>query len=54
MAWNNSVSRLANTSRRKVLGAALMYAISLTIRSPSAAGKETEGFDFFCSTDGFL
>lgn len=42
MAWNNSVSRLANTSRRKVLATALTYAISLTVRSTSAAGKETK------------
>jgi len=41
MAWNNSVSRLANASRRKVLATTLMYATSLTVRSTSAAGKET-------------
>jgi non-heme chloroperoxidase len=41
MAWNNSVSRLANTSRRKILATTLMYAFSLTVRSPSAVGKET-------------
>jgi len=41
MAWNNSVSRLANTSRRKILATTLMYAFSLTVRSSSAAGKET-------------
>jgi non-heme chloroperoxidase len=42
MAWNNSVSGLANTSRRKVLATTLLYAISLTVRSTSAAGKETK------------
>jgi non-heme chloroperoxidase len=41
MAWNNSACRLANTSRRKVLASSLMSAISLTVRSPSVAGKET-------------
>lgn len=41
MAWNNSVSRLANASRRKVLATTLMYATSLTVRSTSAAGKDT-------------
>jgi non-heme chloroperoxidase len=41
MAWNNSACRLANTSRRKVLATSLMSAISLTVRSPSVAGKET-------------
>jgi non-heme chloroperoxidase len=42
MAWNNSACRLANTSRRKVLATSLMSAISLTVRSPSVAGKETK------------
>src|SRR5438094_414053 len=42
MAWNNSVSQLATTSRRKVLASALIYATSLTVRSSSATGKETE------------
>jgi non-heme chloroperoxidase len=41
MAWNNSACQLANTSRRKVLATSLMSAISLTVRSPSVAGKET-------------
>jgi len=40
MAWNNSVSGLANTSRRKVLATTLLYAISLTVHSTSAAGKK--------------
>jgi non-heme chloroperoxidase len=41
MDWNNSVNRLANASRRKVLASTLIYAFSLTIRSSSAAGRET-------------
>jgi non-heme chloroperoxidase len=41
MAWNNSASRFANSSRRKVLATSLMSAISLTVRSTSVAGKET-------------
>jgi non-heme chloroperoxidase len=41
MAWNNSACQLANASRRKVLATSLMSAISLTVRSPSVAGKET-------------
>jgi non-heme chloroperoxidase len=40
MAWNNSVSRLASFSRRKVLAATLMYPVSMTLRSTSAAGNE--------------
>jgi non-heme chloroperoxidase len=42
MAWTNSISRLANTSRRKVLATALMYGASMTVRSSSAAGEETK------------
>ena len=42
MTWNNSVSRRVNTSRRKVLATALMYAISVSLRSTSVAGKETK------------
>jgi non-heme chloroperoxidase len=42
MTRNNFPSRLANISRRKVLAATLMYAISLTVRSTSATGKETD------------
>jgi non-heme chloroperoxidase len=40
MAWNSSVSRLADTSRRKVLTTSLMSAVSLTVHSTSVAGKE--------------
>jgi hypothetical protein len=40
MAWNNAVGRLANTSPLKVHAATLIYAISLAIRSSSAAGKK--------------
>jgi non-heme chloroperoxidase len=40
MAWTNSISRFANTSRRNVLATALMYAASMTVRSSSAAGEE--------------
>ena len=39
MAWNNAVSRLANTPRRNAFGATRMDAISLTA---SAVGKDTE------------
>jgi non-heme chloroperoxidase len=46
MAWNNSVSRLATTSRRKVLASALIYATSLTVRSSSATGKEKDSSTF--------
>ena len=42
MTRNHSLSRLAHISRRKVLATTLMYAISLTVRSTSATGKETE------------
>ncbi|GEC53396.1 non-heme chloroperoxidase [Bradyrhizobium japonicum] len=42
MVWNNSVARLARTSRRKLLTASIMSAMSLTIRSTSAVGKETK------------
>ena len=42
MTRNNSLSRFANISRRKVLATTLMYAMSLTVRSSSATGKETE------------
>jgi non-heme chloroperoxidase len=46
MAWNNSLSRLATTSRRKVLASALIYATSLTVRSSSATGKEKDSSTF--------
>src|SRR5947207_5028388 len=46
MAWNNSVSKLATTSRRKVLASALIYATSLTVRSSSATGKEKDSSTF--------
>ena len=36
----NSVSRLASTSRRKILATTLMYAASVTVRSTSAAGSD--------------
>jgi hypothetical protein len=42
MAWKNSVRRLANISRRKVLATTLMYAISLIVHSTSTAGEGTE------------
>jgi non-heme chloroperoxidase len=41
MVRNVPLSRLADTSRRKVLATPLMSAISLTLRSSSAAGEET-------------
>jgi non-heme chloroperoxidase len=40
MVWTNSINRLANTSRRKILLAALTSAVSINIRSSSAAGEE--------------
>jgi non-heme chloroperoxidase len=40
MAWTKSISKLANTSRRSVLATAIMSAISMNIRSSSAAGEE--------------
>lgn len=42
MVWTTPINRLANTSRRKVLITALMYAVSVNIRSSSAAGEETK------------
>jgi non-heme chloroperoxidase len=47
MVWTNSVNRLANTSRRKVLATALMYAVSMTVRSSSAAGEEAKPSKYF-------
>jgi len=41
MDWNSHINRLPNASRRKVLATTLMYAMSLTLRSTSATGKET-------------
>lgn len=43
MAWQRSMGRLGSTSRRKILATSLIYATSLTLRSTSAAGKETKG-----------
>ncbi len=42
MFWTNSTSRLVNLSRRKVLATAPLYALSMTVRSSSAAGEETK------------
>jgi non-heme chloroperoxidase len=47
MAWTNSISGLPNTSRRKILATALMYAASMTVRSSSAAGEETKLTNYF-------
>ncbi|MEA2767064.1 MAG: non-heme chloroperoxidase, partial [Acetobacteraceae bacterium] len=41
MAWNVPLNQLANTSRRKVLATSVMSAISLTVRSSTATGEET-------------
>jgi non-heme chloroperoxidase len=41
MTWNSSISRIANSSRRKLLATTLLYAASMTVRSSAAAGKET-------------
>lgn len=40
MALKESVERMAKTSRRKILATSLLYAMSLTLRSNSAAGRE--------------
>ena len=42
MFWTNSTSRLVNLSRRKLLATAPVYALSMTVRSSSAAGEETK------------
>src|SRR6187200_2694370 len=47
MVRTNSICRLATTSRRKVLATALMYAVSMTVRSSSAAGDETKLTKYF-------
>jgi non-heme chloroperoxidase len=41
MFRTEATSKLVNTSRRRVLATALMYAASMTVRSSSAAGEET-------------
>src|SRR5882757_10330337 len=41
MAWNVRLNQLANTSRRKVLATSVMSAISLTVRSSTATGEES-------------
>ena len=41
MAWNVPLNRLANTSRRKVLATSVMSAISLSVRSSTATGEES-------------
>ena len=41
MAWNVPLNQLANTSRRKVLATSVMSAISLTVRSSTATGEES-------------
>jgi non-heme chloroperoxidase len=46
MVTNKSINQLATTSRRKVLASALIYATSLTVRSSSAIGKETDSSTF--------
>ena len=40
MAWNVPLNQLANTSRRNVLAASVMSAISLTVRSSTATSEE--------------
>jgi non-heme chloroperoxidase len=42
MAWNVPLNQLANTSRRKVLATSVMSAISLTVRSSTATGEESD------------
>ena len=46
MAWNVSLNQLANTSRRKVLATSVMSAISLTVRSSTATGEESNRSKF--------
>lgn len=41
MIPNNTLKRLAATSRRKLLASSLLYATSLTVRSSSATGAES-------------
>jgi non-heme chloroperoxidase len=41
MAWNVPLNQLANTSRRKVLATSVMSAISLSVRSSTATGEES-------------
>lgn len=41
MAWNIPLNQLANTSRRKVLATSVISAISLTVRSSTATGEES-------------
>jgi non-heme chloroperoxidase len=41
MAWNVPLNQLANTSRRKVLATSVMSAISLSVRSSTAIGEES-------------
>jgi len=42
MIWRNLASPLAIAPRRRVVAAALMYGLSLTVRFTSATGEETE------------
>jgi hypothetical protein len=42
MVWRNFVNRLAITSRRRGLAAAVVYGLSLGVRFTSAAGEEVE------------
>jgi len=42
MTWRNFVNRLAITSRRRCVAAAVVYGLSLGVRFTSAAGEEVE------------
>lgn len=42
MIWNTVVNRLAITSRRRGLAAAVVYGLSLSVRFTSAAGEQVE------------
>jgi hypothetical protein len=42
MAWNNLVSPLAVTTRRRVIASAILYGLSLSVRFTSAAGEEVQ------------
>ena len=42
MIWRDFVNRLAFTSRRRCIAAAVVYGLSLAVRFTSAAGEEVE------------
>ena len=42
MIWNNFVSLIAITSRRRAVATAIVYGLSLAVRFTSATGEEVE------------